>query len=480
VREPWPSISDILQGLAGRLEQNVGELGQGAGSLSANDNGEKRLALEVRDLIAMGDSKPHNDALDGFLVRLRHLLATLHDRDEQRAAALGEAALREDADRQEQLLEAARALTKQGDLERASKRYQELLDRDTKGMLAKALAPEIQALEQHRAALSLARQLAKAGHHVQAIAELKKVCPSPWEHLLPWRVESTPSGARARFTDGTVRVTPCTVETAPEERVDFTLELPGFESMPVHSDGPGDQAIVLSRLPQRWWRAQGKVEAPPVAVQDEHVLVDRQGGIVRMGAGGALRWQVSLESLSGIARAPVFLPGHPGALLTLTEDGNAWVVDCADGHLEGPWDVGSPPIAGPYVLGGDVRARFSSGRECRWDARLKPEITDLAKDATIELTAAEHDATRGSDAGMSLLRRRDSGLGATHDSPWSPWTVEVRAETYFVHERTEGGHSFFVRRQGEWSYLAWEAPDVRAPVGRLWVSDGAGLRAFEP
>jgi hypothetical protein len=33
---------------------------------------------------------------------------------------------------------------------------------------------------------------------------------------------------------------------------------------------------------------------------------------------------------------------------------------------------------------------------------------------------------------------------------------------------------------GEWNYVAWEAPRARVPRGRLWVSDGFGLRAFTP
>ena len=39
--------------------------------------------------------------------------------------------------------------------------------------------------------------------------------------------------------------------------------------------------------------------------------------------------------------------------------------------------------------------------------------------------------------------------------------------------------AFAVGRSGEWSYVAWEAPSARSPRGRLWLSDGAGLRAFE-
>ena len=40
--------------------------------------------------------------------------------------------------------------------------------------------------------------------------------------------------------------------------------------------------------------------------------------------------------------------------------------------------------------------------------------------------------------------------------------------------------SFTVRRTGDWQFLAWEAPNAKIPGGRLWISDDAGLRAFEP
>ena len=37
-----------------------------------------------------------------------------------------------------------------------------------------------------------------------------------------------------------------------------------------------------------------------------------------------------------------------------------------------------------------------------------------------------------------------------------------------------------VERKGNWSFLAWEAPNSTLPFGRLWVSDDAGLRAYLP
>ncbi|HUR27643.1 MAG TPA: DUF4388 domain-containing protein [Planctomycetota bacterium] len=478
-RELWPTVSDVLQALAGRLEQSVGELSSSTDFLSPGDNSEKRLALQVRDLIALGESKQKDDALEGFVSRLRHLLSTLHDRDEERAAAITAAAARANADQQEQLLAAARAHAKDGDLERAAKLYKQLIETDVEGHLKKALTPEITALEEHLAAVVLARDLARGGRHVDAIEALKRVCPSPWEHLLPWRVETAPAGARLRFADGTVRVTPCTVETAPQEPMDFTLELAGFEPLSVHSDGPKNVAVAMSRLPDRWWRTSARIEAPPVALQDDHLLADRQGNVVRLGEAGTLRWEHSLHSLSGVARAPVFLPGRAGSLLCLTEDGSAWIVDSTDGRLEGPWEVGAPPIAGPYAQGDRVRARFADGREAVWDTRLKPELSEPAA-AGAPLLPAEAETVRGGDGGLSLMRYRDVHRGAEHRSRWTDWTIEIQDEVYLVHDLALRSRSFTVRRQGDWSYVAWEAPNVKTPQGRLWISDGAGVRAFAP
>lgn len=479
VRDAWPTTSDLLQALVGRMEQSVGLLGLPELQDVIAVRKEQALTKQLRELISMGESRPRSEALDGFQVRARQLLATLRERDEQRAQAVRALASRALDQLQEQLLATARAQSNSGDLDRAAQTYRELLAVDETGRLTKVLEPEIQSLEAHRKSVAIARELAAAGKHDEAIAELNNSCKTPWEHVLPWRLQSRPSGARVRFADGTVRSTPCEIETAPGEALDLTLELPGYEPCRVHSSGPRDTSVVLSLLPQRWWRTSANVAAVPVALEDDHVLVDRAGNMVRLTAGGAMRWQLTLESLSGIARAPVFLPGKQGALLCLTEDGNSWIVEGSDGHLEGPWSLGSPPIAGPYVEGRRVRARFANGREAVWENRLKPEINEPAT-TSIEVTPEERSAGRGSDSGMAILRRSDVERGDGHDSPWSEWTVNIETDFFVVREREKGGRAFFVRRQGDWSFIAWEAPHSRIPLGRVWISDGAGVRAFEP
>jgi hypothetical protein len=149
--------------------------------------------------------------------------------------------------------------------------------------------------------------------------------------------------------------------------------------------------------------------------------------------------------------------------------------------MEGPYSVGSPPIDGPYATESGVRARFRNGSVAEWDTRLQPEVT-AASDADLSppgARAGEADARHGSSSGLAVLRRRTDG-GSRLESPWSDWSVDVERDVYTVHAKGSSTKAFTVRRAGDWSYLAWEAPHSSIPHGRLWISDGKGLRSFQP
>lgn len=477
VRDPWPTISDLLQALAGKLEQEVGLLSETAPEDESTAGEEQRLSNLVRDLISLVEARPRSDALDGFAVRLRHMLDTLRTRGEQRATVVRAREAKDLNELQGLMLDQAKALAAAGDLDAAAEMYRKLCDLDPHSKLVKVLAPERHALEVHRQALAKARKLALEGRHADAIATLGETCQNPSEHRLPWLVQSTPSGATVRFADGTTDRTPCVIESAPGQAMNVSVELEGYEPIPLRSSGPADVALTFSRLPNLWWRTSAVVVAVPVAIEDDYLVVDRSGNLARLATEGAQRWQQSSKSLSGFFRAPVFLPDRPGSLLCLTEHGEAWIVDGADGRMEGPWDIGSPPIAGPKVVGDRVVASFADGREASWDSRLKPELSPLPE-AGATLKPIVRDA--GSDAGMAKVAQRDVNRGASHDSPWSDWTVEIGEEFFSVRPRGASNVAFHVARRGDWSYLAWEAPRGAAKNGRLWISDGAGLRAFEP
>ena len=113
------------------------------------------------------------------------------------------------------------------------------------------------------------------------------------------------------------------------------------------------------------------------AVGDDHVLVDRDGQVMRVNAAGERLWTTSIQTLSGIARAPVAMPGRPGQLLFITETGAAWVLDPANGELEGPWELKSPPVLGPATVGDEVHVVLHSGELARWKTSLRPSLEEI-------------------------------------------------------------------------------------------------------
>ena len=92
---------------------------------------------------------------------------------------------------------------------------------------------------------------------------------------------------------------------------------------------------------------------------------------------------------------------------------------------------------------------------------------------------------RGREARLGLGRFAqqllDPGLDArdVFPSPWTDWVVQITPKAYRVSNK-KNDTSFVVRPSGDWLYVAWEAPRTSLSVGRLWVSDADGLRAFVP
>ena len=295
--------------------------------------------------------------------------------------------------------------------------------------------------------------------------------------MLPWKVESFPSGARVELDNGRLYTTPFEIETTFGHELVLTITAEGFEPRRIESDGPADRFVHLSRVPERSWKGAGRIDAVPVSVEDDHVVVDRQGNLTRLGAGGQVLWNQPLQTLSGVARAPVFVPSRKGQLLLVTEDGAAWFVDVESGRLEGPWDLGSPPQVGPVPTGSHVRLLMADKRIALWKDALKPVVEDELGDPL----GSDGDYLYGSDCGMQVARAR-AGHPPSVASRFNDWLVTVEDEVYRVHRvgRENEPEAYTVVRRGEWEYLAWEAPSALAPHGRLWISDEAGVRAFEP
>ena len=80
---------------------------------------------------------------------------------------------------------------------------------------------------------------------------------------------------------------------------------------------------------------------------------------------------------------------------------------------------------------------------------------------------------------MQVLRRR-ANEGSRLSRRWNDWVVAVDEGVIHVYQEGLPDAGYSVAREGEWAYVAWERPSRDAPRGRLWVADGAGLRAFVP
>ncbi|MCY2961835.1 MAG: DUF4388 domain-containing protein [Planctomycetota bacterium] len=471
--EPLPLISDLYNGLAARLDAQLAQFGAKIEDTQEQRRAEERFLALLRSLEVPIGAKPPEPARE-FAKRLTSMRKLIEERGETRAKDRADRTARDTLAQQDVLINTARAHEKAGDHQRALETYQRFVDTDKSGTMAGLFASEIAKVEKRVHLIADARALCEAGRQSEAYAQLKAefgLEADTW--LLPWRVTTIPSGARAKLPDGTERVTPFSLETTWNDVTELTLELDEHEPHTIHAQHPADYTVPLSRVPERGWSARGRVEAPPVAVGDDHVVVDRSGGIARLSRHGVVVWESHLSSLGGVGRAPVFLPGRPGHLLVVTEDGEVWIVDASDGSKEGPWSAGSPPIEGPSSALDSVWIRFRNGKAFRWSERLLPEEADAAS-----LTAPAEPG-QGSNSGLAILRRRTSAA-TTFACPWAPYTVEIGDELFTIRSSVTGERGANVRRSGEWTYVAWEAPNVSIPRGRLWISDDKGLRAFAP
>jgi tetratricopeptide (TPR) repeat protein len=479
--EGLPIISDLYNGLAARIESQIKELGDAVDATPAQINTESRVKTQVTELEeALSAANAQAEARE-FEKRLVEFGQRITDRRDKRADACAERSKQDKLSQQDLLLAAARAHAAAGDYDRALVQYKKLLESDTEGKLSGYLAKEIRVVEEKGNAIKQALELCRQGHHADAHKLLVDVLLEKRanEILLPWKIQTFPSGARAKLHDGSVRVTPFALESTWNEAVGLTVELEGHDPQAISVAHPADQFLWMSRQPERAWKTKGRVEALPVAVRGDHVVCDRNGSIARLSKNGALTWEHKLDSLGGVGRAPVFLPRNAGNLLLVTEDGEAWIIDASAGSFEGPFASGAPPVEGPLAFEDGVRVRFRDGVVYEWKTRLKPEAITSPELTPHSDTITDDDLAHGSSAGLAVLRRRSSS-SATLESPWTELAVDVGPDIFTVHAKGAKEPLFIVQREGEWTYLAWEAPHMLIPQGRLWVSDGKGLRAFLP
>lgn len=481
--EPWPLTTDLFNGLAARVQQSLKDCGETVEVNVVQEQGEARTRALIQSMNSKLEGRELSTPAKEFRQHLKDIDERIGKRAEERAGLRKQAEDRSLSNKQNMLLGAARSFMLAGDFQRAMGAYQSLLETDTNHKLAGLLEHEVGETKACLQALADARALCENGRHAQARTLLQEKLKKPGEYLLPWKVQSTPSDAQVRLPDGSVRKTPFTVETTLFEAVELAFEAPGYEPRRVTVKEPGDQLVYLSRSPEVAWATGGRIDALPLSVGEDHLLADRNGALARVSAKG-VAWSHKLETLGGVARAPLLLPQRAGSALVLSEDGDAWVVALESGSIEGPWSRNVAPLSGPYLVEQDVLLRYRDGTVWRWRTGATPEPlapqdgnTALAR---FESQGAESEGKWGISPNFAVLRR--SSAEKFHlDSPWNDLVLDIADGRVRLGQHGQAEPVFCVDVTSDWVYVAFESPSGKdAPRGRLWISDGKGLRSFLP
>ncbi len=477
VQEIWPSTDLLYADIVDHMLEQLDALGAPVeGSVEQMRlEDEKERSVQSLERVA-GEMQP-TESVELFRQHLARVHAAVAERRAMREDLLREQAERALNEQQNIFLQDARSHAAAGDFERALLRYEELLATDSDGRITRVLAKAVEEVRTNKKAVDRARELASSGKHEEAWKVLSTSLDKPELYFVPWHVESFPAGAVVTLDDGTTRTTPFDIETTFAHTSGMVFHSPGYDRLTMRVERPRDLFVYLSRTPERTWATEGRTDALPLAVGEDHLVADRRGTVARVGARGEVVWEQKTGSVAGFARCPVALPGRSGHVLAVTEDGRAWIIGIETGELEGPWDLRAAPVAGPYPVQDTVCVRLSTGELASFHTRLRPTIA--AASQSMDHNALDERHRSGVEGGLAVLRR-GSVLSDHLQSPWSDWVVQVAEEVYRVFRASDPQGGYTVHRKGEWSYLAWEAPHGKLAEGRLWISDATGLRAFAP
>ena len=474
---------DLLNLLASRMDDESVRLDLPISATEEELEEERLLLARVEQLAELAGEQPDRKTYEPFREHVDLLAKQIDARMKERSAARAERDQKDLESRQDALLASARFLVQAGELTDALERYEELTSLEGSSELLELLADEIQKVRDQERALTFALENAAAGQHEVAIAALEEQEMELINFRLPWRIDSRPSGAQVQLPDGRQLRTPFVYESAVGVPVKLSFQAEGTAVQEVVIDRPADQMVYLHRQPEFEWGAGfeeriAHVEALPLPVEGGYVFCDRRGRLWREDREGEVLWDLPLETLSGIARTPRFLPTRPGYLLVLSEDGKAWLVSAYNGLVEGTWEHPHPPVDGPQELMSGISVQFQDGTVATWRDSVEPE-TSMAR--TLLEDPDQWDAQNRTEKLPHMIGLHSGGI-QTPDlkSKWSDWRVEVLDDLIMVRLTGAEDVQFSVRRTGDWHFVAWERPDPLLPEGRLWVSDEGGLRSFLP
>ena len=482
LKASFPPITDLYLVLGEQLEEQLSEQGEVLAHSESQAQGEVQLlALCASIEDALEDKEARFAQVKSLKASIATLRQVLSQREELRLQLEEKDRHHKNLQRQDELRELAEKAEEKGDYERALHFYQEILGGELNPQVRDYIQPKAETLSSILLAIDEARDLAYKGEHTEALSLLDERIENK-EHLariiMPWKVESFPSGVRVTTSKGRSYTTPFEIETATQEHLELTFTSPGFLSQTVKVEKPQDVSIFLQRTPESNWRSQGRVDAIPVPYQSDRIVVDRKGYLARLKRNNGLAWESQIPGVSGVARAPVFFPGGSDKMLIVTEQGAAWLLHVNDGSLDGPWELPSPPMVGPLVDSSAIHVLLSDGRWAKWESSLQPEFLEPGQSPYAEESSQAY--RYGPANGMQVLRSRD---GETRElkSRFTGWTAKITPDGLMVtppDEESEGGFSTQIR--GQWTFMAWEPPGVDCSEGRLWLSDSQGLRSFVP
>lgn len=492
---PWRSGTEILSALTERLGSQVISLGPPTIHAPRQVTVEKEVLKSIETLEdALTEDELSSPLFNAFRSELTALAEETINRERTRSVDRLEAEHARILKENDQLLELAHGALEEARFEDALEHYERILENDPAGKVRRVLEKEVAFTRRKLDAAARAKEAASRGEHHIALEILHGTFDDAERVLLPWNIETTPPGVRVTIErhdspgDTETRMTPFTLEGTFADVWTLRFDLEGFDSRALIVRGPQDIDLALSRTPAVHFDLGGRVDAVPAPIGDgstgEYIVCDRKGAIARMAWGGEMRWRLDIKDVSGVARRPVTMPGLQGHQIFLTEAGGAWLLNPEEATLRGPLKLPSPPVFGPVVIGDEARALLLDKSVVSWTSSLKPEYGGDA-----ESSGLDESLRHGFQGLFNVQRPTGSGNTAlrTATSDGSGWSILVEDGWYRIVEDVPAGDDerraadpFLIRRDGSWSYVAWEAPSVKGDPPVLWISDGLGLRAFLP
>ncbi len=487
VSRSWPEVQKLRDGLTQRLLANVLAHGDPQPRHAGQIEVERRVTQQIAELHKLLEPAALAPAQRLWWEQtLDEISQRVCARDQIRTALTRELDLAASLQQQETWMRQAETHQTAGRFQSAIELYEDIIRIDRTGKVESVLQERLGELHAQREALAEARRRALAGQHETALDPLEPLVQDLSLFSLPWQLTTEPAGAHVEssgLAPGTVSLSPTQNALPPgshifESRrgdpVQIVVSHPGYETRTLLWEHPEDRRVTLSLNPVRAWNQGAKIEAPPFPVGNGHIVCDRDGHVARLGADGSTRWSRRLDTLSGFSRSPVFMPHRPGHVLLISEEGQAWVLNVESGETEGPLGLGSAPMCGPAPSPQCISLRLVDGRCLGWTFGLKPhELADVSE------SSLNHDLRRfGDGLGFHVLRRREDPERSQFENPYRSDHVHYRAGAFYI--SWAGGINDSVLCIGEWRSIAFERPSIAAPLGRIWISDEGGLRAFEP